>query len=290
MNNSSDIVSCNVRGAILPLAIEIGTSDVVNAFDRAGVPHPSSLPNFDYSNPEAYSSREVFCSFSRSINWKDEDAARKGLIAFSIIVRQFSYTLRNAFRDDYGYALLDEVDYACADEGLVFSAKGISLAENVIAEKEFELTGLTTVDGIQKQIDAINQAYVSLQDNSEIIAKSKNLVEAVAKAILVSLGEQEKELKNVKLPKLTAKVHIALGLDKAKTEDQKIVQSMGQIIGGLHGLVEGLAQKRNRGSAAHGSVTVIESTNASAQLALNAAKTWCSFVLKLFKETDIPPF
>lgn len=290
MNNSSDIVSPNVRGAVLALASRLGTADVFTAFERAGLPRPETLSDYNYSNPGLFSAEQVFRSFSASVNWKEEQATRSGLIAYSIIVRRFGAFGSPYFNDDE-ISLLEEVDYVCSLEGLVFSRKGIALPHNVIDEDDFELGDLVTFEGVQKQIDAINRAYEVRFDNSEIVSRSKNLVESVAKSILVTLGASADELKNVQtLAGLTKKVHEAVGVDKLEGGDKKMAQSMGQLITGLNGLVDGLAQQRNRGNTSHGDVIVIETTDASAQLSFSVAKAWCAFVLGLFHEMNKAPF
>jgi hypothetical protein len=178
-----------------------------------------------------------------------------------------TYAGRRAFLKERAETALDTLRRRVADN------ESGNLAAAVGQLRTAAVDALGDVPSLRAELARIEAALP--EDPSVAIGKAKNLVEAVAKAILLELGLPADDKTDV--GPLAVAAARALGLTHdgppADREAAKVVSRVG-------GIVEAVANLRNRAGDGHG-VTALPADldRRHGRLAVRAAITWCTFML-----------
>ncbi|QUH04188.1 abortive infection family protein [Saccharopolyspora erythraea] len=139
---------------------------------------------------------------------------------------------------------------------------------------------------IREQLDRIARAVLQ-EDPALVIGSAKELVESTAKAVLIEREHPVNEKDD--LPALVSQCQRALGLHPSANQGPDGTDAVKKILGGLSTVTNGLAELRNRYGTGHGTVgTRIGLHRRHAQLAANAATTWCQLVLDTLSDPAAP--
>ena len=136
-------------------------------------------------------------------------------------------------------------------------------AENAVADPSAIRLELTRIE------DSI------AEDPSAAIGKSKNLIEATAKAVLTELGQPVPN--NESPAHLAALALKALGLDR-QTRRKSDYPIMGKILGQLNGIASSVADLRNAVGDGHGGSSALDLDLREGRLAARAAVAWSCFL------------
>lgn len=140
---------------------------------------------------------------------------------------------------------------------------------------------------IREQLDRIARAVLH-DDPALVIGSAKELVESTAKAVLIECGQPVSDKDD--LPALVSQSQRALGLHPGASQGPDGTEAVvKRILGGMSTITTGLAELRNRYGTGHGTAgTRIGLHRRHAQLAANAAITWCQLVLDTLSDPDAP--
>lgn len=224
-NSPLDLVSLNIRGAVLALSPYVTAVDAYMSWARHGFFHPEyNNPATIRQNPGFYDSLEIFSALSQNVKWNDQDQATRGLRALS----QFA---RTAACDDYDderefNRILDDIRIACEEDGFEFTEDPRTITHgHAIPLDELKLDGLSTTDGIYRKIKQINRALVRDKDNLEVIGFSKDLMEATASAVLQERGQSVESVRNMKAAERCSRAMAELGIT-SDSGSGKIVEGL----------------------------------------------------------------
>lgn len=284
-----DLVSLNIRGAVLSLYPYVNPVDTYMSWARYGFFHPDYNPSSIHNNPISYSSLEIFSTLSQSVNWCDQDQATRGLRALS----QFA---RCASCDDYDDEreldrIFADIRLACMEDGFIFSKDPVAISHGeMVALDELNLEGITTTGGILRKIKQVNRALAKDKDNLEVIGFSKDLMEATAGAILQERGHSVADVRNMRASERCNKAMTELDIT-TNTGSGDISQGLNFIRKGLNKIVEGISKmRRDDTDEGHGMPGVRIATDSQAKLAISASLLWCHYVLDKFHEYEEAPF
>ena len=118
------------------------------------------------------------------------------------------------------------------------------------------------------------------EDPSAAIGKSKNLIEATAKAVLTELGQPVPN--NESPAHLAALALKALGLDRQTVAAHYPI--MGKILGQLNGIASSVADLRNAVGDGHGGSSALGLDLREGRLAARAAVAWSCFMIETLEE------
>jgi len=121
------------------------------------------------------------------------------------------------------------------------------------------------------------------------IGTAKELVESTAKAVLQERGQEVDDKDD--LPTLVKRAQEAIGLHPGSIHPgPDSTGAVKRILGGLTSIVMGLGELRNRGyGTGHGPKGErVGLRPRHAQLAVNAAVTWCDVMLDTLDDPDAP--
>lgn len=282
-NAYMELVSQNIRGAVASIACFVEPLEAVLSWTRHGfrnttVGSPVEVKN----NPGLYDSFEIHTNFSRSVDWKDQEQATRGLRALSQFLRSARYE-RGDDRQKF-WDLMEDVQVACEEDGFEFRENPITISQlKVVGLDSLNLESLTTTEGILKQVKKINRALVTHKDNAEVIGYSKSLMEATAGAVLCESGLSAEQVRNMKVAERCNRAMSQVGVMK-DSGTGKITQGLNDIRKGLNKIVEGVSQMRREDTdEGHGMPEVRLIADGQARLASSAALLWCRYVLDAFQ-------
>jgi hypothetical protein len=115
------------------------------------------------------------------------------------------------------------------------------------------------------------------QDHPAVLGTAKDLVESVAKVILVARGESPNQ-KN--MPSLLTKVH--LSLDSSAGRGRATEEPLRSMLQSIRTLIGQIAPMRNQGGTGHGRQSPSSVTAEHASVAADAAMTWCRWAVERF--------
>lgn len=285
-----DLVSRNVRGAVLGMASYVTPIEAYMSWARFGFTHPEYPdPVQIQSNPSLYNSWDICSALSRSVNWSNQEQASRGLRALSQIVRSAAC---GQFDDESDFAqILDDIRVACKEDGFEFQDDPRTISQTkAIPLDELNLEGLSTTDGIYAKIKKINRALTNDRDNLEVIGFSKDLMEATAGAILKERGHSEKEVRGMNATTRCSQAMAIVGIT-TDNGSGKIAQGLTLLRKAMNKLVEGASEMRREDTdEGHGMPGTRFASDGQAQLALSTALLWCHYVLDKFHEGESVPF
>lgn len=121
------------------------------------------------------------------------------------------------------------------------------------------------------------------EDPGQALGSAKELVESVAKLVLIAYGEDPDAHDSV--PKLAKAAVRCLQLDVDSIPDAvKGAQTMKQVLANLAQIAVGMAELRNLYGTGHGRHRPSSLQPRHGQLGVNAAVAWCAFVLATLDE------
>lgn len=252
--------------------------------------HPDyPAPNELSQNPSLYDSFDIGSAYSRQVNWQDPEEASRGLRALSQFARYANF---EDFDDERCFlSLLEDLKLACIEDGFEFLDNPRTISqEKLISINELDLTDIGTTKGIQRKIKKINRAMVRDKDNLEVISYSKDLMEAVAGAVLKELGISEEEVRKMRAVERCNRALTELGV----TTDNgvgKVAEGLTLLRRGLNKITEGLvAMRREDTDEGHGMPGERFATDTQAKLAVSGALLWSHFLLDKYHERNTAPF
>lgn len=289
-NKKMDLVSRNVRGAVLGMASYVAPIDAYMSWARFGFVHPEYPdPAPIRDNPNLYSSWDICSTLSRSVDWSNQEQASWGLRALSQFVRSATC---DRFDDAHDFdQILDDIRVACKEDGFEFQDDPRTISQtNAIPLDELNLEGLSTTDGIYAKIKKINRALTNDKDNLEVIGFSKDLMEATAGAILKERGLSENEVRRMNATTRCSRAMAIVGIT-TDNGSGKIAEGLALVRKALNKLVDGASEMRREDTdEGHGMPGTRFASDGQAQLALSTALLWCHYVLDKFHEEDSVPF
>lgn len=179
--------------------------------------------------------------------------------------------------------LFERDGYSLTDDGKIVGAPVAIIAEGALA-------GLSDSSAILDHLDRIARA-VEHDDPAQAIGSAKELIESTAKLIL---AERDETLTGKEdLPELTRRAQIALKVHPANAPQGSGPDgsdAVKRILGAASTVTLGVAELRNRGyGTGHGSgAPRIGLSARHANLAINAAKLWCQFMLDTLADSRAP--
>lgn len=285
-----ELVSQNVRGAVLALAPYVTPFEACMSWVRFKFSHPEySTPNELRQNPGLYDSFDIGSTYSRQVNWQDPEEASRGLRALTQFTR---YATLQSLDDERPFLfLLEDLKRACVEDGFEFQENPRTISQGKsISLDELDLTDISTTAGIQRKIKKINRAIVKDKDNLEVISYSKDLMEAVAGAVLKELGTSEETIRNMPAVERCSMALTELGVTTENGEG-KVADGMTLLRKGLNKIAEGLAAMRREDTdEGHGMPGERFATDTQAQLAVSGALLWSDFLLNKYHERSTAPF
>jgi hypothetical protein len=149
------------------------------------------------------------------------------------------------------------------------------------------LSNLKDASAIREQLGRIQRAVID--DPALAVGSAKELVESTAKVVLTERGIPVDD--KADLPALVRAAQQALALHpSAATTGSDGSDAVKKILGSVSGIAIGLAELRNRGyGTGHRQRTSQVGLHARhADLAVNAAFTWCQLMLDTLADAEAP--
>lgn len=285
-----DLVSPNIRGAVLSIAQYVAPFEAYMSWSRHRFIDPDNRKPTDIlSDPSMYDSVEIFATFSRSVDWTNQEEASRGLRALSQFIRSAEC---DHYEDEYSFTRkIEDIRTACIEDGFEYKDDPRTISKtNSVALGELNLDGLSTTEGIYLKLKKIDRALVRDQDNLEVIAYSKDLMEAVAGAVLQQRGQSDESIRRMNA---ASRCHNAMTLVGITTDNGqgKVAEGLTLFRRGMNKLVEGItAMRREDTDEGHGMPGVRTASDTQAQLALSAALLWCHYILDNLRSEQSAPF
>jgi hypothetical protein len=160
-----------------------------------------------------------------------------------------------------------------------------SRAAPIITEQA--IATLLDATAIREHLDRLQRS--AHNDAPLAIGTAKELVESTAKTVLLERGQPVDD--RADLPALISQAQRALGLHPSFTQPSPdSTEATKRILGGLISIAAGLGELRNRGyGTGHGPKGErIGLSPRHAHFAVNAAMTWCSFMLDTLADPAAP--
>ncbi|KAA8725237.1 hypothetical protein [Corynebacterium flavescens] len=172
-----DLVSLNIRGAVLSLSPYVTAIDAYMSWSRHGFFHPEYNPSAIKNNPGLYDSLKIFTCLSQNVDWGEQGQASRGLRSLSQFIRMAGY---DSFSDEGDFArIISDIRTACREDGFEFREDPYTITHGeAIALNELNLDGLSTTEGIYRKIKQLNRVLVQDKDNLEVIGFSKVLLQS----------------------------------------------------------------------------------------------------------------
>ncbi|CAB0521807.1 abortive infection family protein [Corynebacterium diphtheriae] len=286
-----DLVSPNIRGAVLALCPFVAPAQAYLSWSRNQFYHPDYNDlHALYWNPAVFNSVDIFTTMSKNVDWSDPDQAVRGLRALSLTIRAADYDDSYDTERKFVRAISD-IRTACIEDGFVFSENPYTISHgDAIALDELNLAALSTAEGIQRKIKKINISLLKEKDNAEVVALSKDLMEAVAAAVLLERRYTEENVRKMTVGERCGKALTELGV-RDDNGAGKIVEGLNFISKALNKISMGVAEmRRDDTDEGHGMPQVRVVSDGQARLALQASLLWSNYVLDELHDQSVPPF
>ncbi|WP_025252287.1 abortive infection family protein [Corynebacterium vitaeruminis] len=285
---STALVSRNIRYAISRFNPYVSQVDAFGCFYRYEFDHPDGVMAGDVqNNPGVFTTYGIFEAFDNHIDWSDPSQSQRGLRALSAFIRA---TYCDCPTDaEILERLHRELKVACVEDGFTWdSSTGHIVVNRGVALDEFDLSGVTTIEGILDLMKKINRATTRDKDNAEVIGFSKNLMEAMADAVPRERGWQEDEVRGLKYQDRCSAVMKELGITEQSAGKGAVALGIGFVRKGLNKVVEGIGEmRRDDTNEGHGMANLKFVSDADAEFALRSAVNWCHFILETHRESSM---
>jgi hypothetical protein len=162
----------------------------------------------------------------------------------------------------------------------------VALYGGTLELPEEDLANLSDPAVIETHLHRIRRSILS--DPEQAIGAAKELIESTAKIVLTTLGESFSATAD--MGELVKAVQTALALHPASVAaDAKGADATKKVLGGLTSIAIGLAELRNLYGTGHGKATTAAGLRPRhAQLAVDAATTYCRILLATLRDPDAP--
>lgn len=269
MSPARELISVGTRGRFRDLMTGSTYNEISRAFQDEGF-----APNPDCTWDDGTTRRTTTQQYLEAVDWTDLNHVSRALQAFERLIEgfedQYRAPLRKALRRD-GYQL---------DEHGEITRTGPQLTPGA-------LVGLRDPAAIVDNLDRIQRAIA--EDPAQAVGSAKELIESTAKTVLLERDLPVNERDD--LPALVRQAQQALNLHPSSTTPGPDGNdAVKKILSSVTGVAIGVAELRNRGyGTGHGPGGTRVGLHARhAQLAVNAAITWCQLVLDTLADTNAP--
>lgn len=270
-----ELISGHTRGAFRRLATDVYEAAIREYWQDMGF-----VAVVDPDLRETSVRRRVFNEFATAVDWSDPGQVDRALRAFEHMLRFFHR------EPTFQPSIFDGVRERLAEDGLRLDERYKIRWVNPPG-LECHLRDLTDASGIQIELERIRRGAPT--DPAGAIGAAKQLVEATAKVVLTERGIPFD--KNIKVPALVKKSQEALGLHAGQVPSGPDgVEPVRKILGGVAAIAIGLGELRNLGlGSGHGQRAAPAGLRGRhANLAVNAAITWCQLLLDTLADPEAP--
>lgn len=228
-----------------------------------------------------------FQGYLNQVDWTDADHVHRALRVFEVAVKaMFKDADAETLRATAGPR--ERICRLFAKDGVTVTDDGRFIGDPLGPVVESSLDALTDPSVIEEHLDRIARAVIN-QDPAQAIGSAKELIESTAKLVLVQTGyritgrEGLPEL--VKLAQEQLQVHPTQA--KVGPDGTGPVK---KILGASSTIATGVAELRNAGfGTGHGGAEPRSGLGPRhARLAVNAARTWCEFILDTLADAKAP--
>lgn len=268
------IISRSSRGQFRDLMTSSIVRDIETAFQDEGfAPHPDCI--YDDSSIRRVTAQQ----YLDSVDWTDPSHVARACRVFERLL--LSCQTSTGLQRFYDSLIRD----GCAvdtDTGFITPPETTGPMRPLPS-----LAEVVDPSGIQEQIDRIQQA--GNDDPALTIGSAKELVESTAKVVLAERGVSTND--NKELPALVHAAQETLGLHPLSAADGPDSSgTVKKILGAATTIATSLGELRNRGyGTGHGAASArVGIRPRHAQLAVNAAVTWCQLMLDTLADRDAP--
>ncbi|WP_236829914.1 abortive infection family protein [Blastococcus sp. KM273128] len=238
-------------------------------------------------DPEPVGGQRVtrFQGYLNQVDWTDAAQVTRALRVFEVVLRQLLHPPVGYVNVDALVSrirrLLERDGYQLHEDGRLTGGPTVVIAEDFLAN-------LTEPTVIHEHLDRISHA-IERDDPAQAIGSAKELVESTAKLVLRERGETYSDSDDV--PELVRRAQIALDVHPSgHAPGPDGSDAVKKILGATVAVTAGLTELRNRGyGTGHGPGAARTGLGRRhARLAINAAKTWCEFMLDTLSDDEAP--
>lgn len=226
-----------------------------------------------------------FQGYLDQVDWTDADQVRRALRVFEVAVKGM-FGNGEASRITEGPR--ERIRRLFARDGVTVTDDGRFTGDLLGPVVASSLDALTDSSVIEEHLDRITRAIAS-EDPAQVIGSAKELIESTAKLVLIQTGYQITDREE--LPEL-----IRLAQDQLHIHPQQVkfgpdgTGPVKKILGASSTIATGVAELRNAGyGTGHGRAAPRSGLGPRhARLAVNAARTWCEFILDTLDDKKAP--
>lgn len=226
-----------------------------------------------------------FQGYLDQVDWTDADHVRRALRVFEVAIKPM-------FADPETRRITegprDRIRRLLAKDGITVTEDGQFEGSSLVPVVVSSLGVLADPSVIEEHLERIARAVVS-QDPAQAIGSAKELIESTAKLVLTETGHnltgREGLPELVKLAQEQLQIHPTQAIPGPDgTEPVK------RILGSSSMIATGVAELRNAGfGTGHGGAVPRYGLGPRhARLAVNAARTWCEFILDTLADERAP--
>jgi hypothetical protein len=229
-----------------------------------------------------------FQEYLNAVDWTDTGHVTRALRVFEVALEPLFKPLEGSELTPWQTGQLDRVRKLLDRDGYTLTEDGKIVGGPVAVIAGSLLSGLTDPEVIHEHLERITAA-LERDDPAQVIGSAKELVESTAKIVLRQCGHPVDEKDD--LPALVAQAQQALAVHPAEVSTGADgAAGIKKILGGAMTTTTGIAELRNRGyGTGHGPGQVRTGLSARhARLTLNAARTWCEFMLDTLADENAP--
>lgn len=226
-----------------------------------------------------------FQGYLNQVDWTDADHVRRAL-------RVFEFAIKPMFADPEARRMTegprDRIRRLFARDGVTVTDDGQFEDSPLVPAVVSSLGALNDPSVIEEHLDRIARAVVS-QDPAQAIGSAKELIESTAKLVLAETGH--KVTGREELPEL-----VKLAQEQLQIHPTQVIAGpdgtgpVKKILGASSTIATGVAELRNAGfGTGHGGSAPRSGLGPRhARLAVNAARTWCEFILDTLADERAP--
>jgi hypothetical protein len=266
---ADELISRTTRGLFRDLMTGTTLGEIGAAFQDEGF-----APNPDCTYEDSSVRRQSTQAYLEAVDWSDPRRVGRALRVFERLLHgcedKYTERFRHSLRRD-GYVTDHKTGH--------ITSAGPQFAEG-------SLTALKDPNAIREQLDRIQRAIAD--DPALVVGSAKELIESTAKVVLAERGLPVNE--KADLPELARQAQQALALHPSAAPGPDGTDAVKRILGGVSTIAAGLAELRNRGyGTGHGAARARVGLRARhANLAVNAAFTWCQLMLDTLADPEAP--
>ncbi len=270
MSAGRELVSVGTRGRFRTLMTASTYNTITTAFQDEGF-----APDPDCTWDDGSVRRTTTQQYLSTIDWTDTGHVDR-------TVRMFGRLL-----EDFDTQSLEPLRKSLRRDGLELDSDGAITRVGPEPLSVGSLAGLRDPAAIIDNLDRIQRGITT--DPAQVIGSAKELIESTAKTVLSELGLPVKDKDD--LPELVRQAQQALHLHPSSvTPGPDGSDAIKKILGSVTGVAVGLAELRNHGfGTGHGASGERRGLHPRhAQLAVNAAITWCQLALDTLADARAP--